>query len=411
MRISTAGLFESGITRINDLQSSMIRTQQQIAGGKRILTPADDPVGAARALDLTQGQAINTQLGLNRKTAKDALSFEESVLQSVTLLLQDVKTLGVNAGNPAIDDPQRKFLAAELSGRIEELLGLANSRDGMGNYIFSGYNVTAQPFLPVTGGATFAGDQGLRMLQVSPSQQMAINDTGNAIFENIRNGNGTFVAAAASTVSGGVVTPTNTGSAVISPGSVVDAAAWTGHNYNIVFSVAGGVTTYDVVDTTTSTTLSAGNAYTSGQAITFDGIQLDIKGSPANGDSFTVQPSTGQSVFTTLNDLLNTLKAPAMGSTGQANLSGGLSLALQNIDNALDNVLSTRASVGVRLREVESLDTLGDSRDLQYAQSLADIQDTDYAKAITELNMQQTILEAAQKSFVQVTGMSLFKFL
>ncbi|MDF3037248.1 MAG: flgL, partial [Paucimonas sp.] len=336
MRISTAGLFESGITRINDLQSSMIRTQQQIAGGKRILTPADDPVGAARALDLTQGQAINTQLGLNRKTAKDALTFEESVLQSVTLLLQDVKTLGINAGNPTIDDSQRKFLAAELGGRIEELLGLANSRDGMGNYIFSGYNVTAQPFLPATGGATFSGDQGLRMLQVSPSQQMPINDTGNAIFENIRNGNGTFATAAASTVSGGVVTPTNTGAGIISPGSVVDAAAWTGHNYNIVFSVAGGVTTYDVVDTTTSTTLSAGNAYTSGQAITFDGIQFDIKGNPANGDSFTVEPSTGQSVFTTLNNLLNTLKAPAMGSTGQANLSGGLSLALQNIDNALD---------------------------------------------------------------------------
>ena len=72
MRISTQTLFDTGAARIGDLQSGLAKTQQQISTGRRILTPADDPVGAARALEVTQSQSLNTQYGVNRQNAKSA---------------------------------------------------------------------------------------------------------------------------------------------------------------------------------------------------------------------------------------------------------------------------------------------------------------------------------------------------
>ena len=72
MRISTQNLFETGGARLGDLQASLVRTQQQISSGRRILVPSDDPAGTARALDITQSQSLNTQYGLNRQSAKSA---------------------------------------------------------------------------------------------------------------------------------------------------------------------------------------------------------------------------------------------------------------------------------------------------------------------------------------------------
>ncbi len=402
MRISTNTMYEAGVSRVTELQSGLLKTQQQLSTGRRILTPADDPVAAARALDLTQGQSVNTQFAANRVNAKNALSLEESVLQSVTSLIQDVKTQTVEAGNGAYDDTQRKFIATDLRSRLDQLMGLANSRDGTGNFMFSGYQTTTQPFSPSATGAQYAGDQGQKLLQVGPARQMAIGDSGDAVFDSIP-GNGTLASAAAAG---------NAGNATVSHVSVFDATALPAvprSSYDVTFAVAAGVTTWSV-DTAPPTT----GPYTSGTPIRFEGLQMTVTdGSTAiaNGDKFTVRPSRSQSLFTTINDLIKVLETPAAGAVGKANLTQGLAAANGNLDNALDSVLSVRASIGSRLKEIDSLDNAGADRDIQYAQALSQLQDVDYVKAISELNKQQMTLEAAQKSFVKISGLSLFNLL
>lgn len=402
MRISTSTIYQAGSAQLGELQSGLIKQQAQISSGRRMLTPADDPVAAARALEVTRAQSANTQYGVNRQDVKDSLSQEESALQSVTNLFHDVKTTIVNAGNGSLDDTQRKDLATQLQARYAELLGLANSTDSTGNYLFSGYQTTAIPFAETSAGVAYNGDQGPRVLQVGPSQQIAVSDSGTAVFENNKTGNGTFSTAASAG---------NAGSGIISSGSIVNSALLTGHSYSVNFHVAGGATTYDVVDSTTSTTLSSANAYVDGQSIAFDGLQLNVTGSPADTDSFTVKPSVHQSIFTTLKNLITTLNTPATGAVGQAKLTNGLSIANDNLANALDNILTVRASVGSRLNSIDALDSNGSDKDLQYSQTLSQLQDLDYTKAITQLTQQQTTLTAAQQSFVKVTGLSLFNYL
>lgn len=407
MRISSSTLFDSNVAALSQQQSRLVQTQQQIATGRRILTPADDPVASARALDISQSDAMNTQYASNRMAARHTLSLAESTLQGVTLLLQDVKTATVAAGNGSLTNSDRRTYATELAGRLQELVGLANSTDGAGNYLFSGFQSKTQPFVSTAGGISFAGDDGQRMVQVNSSRQMPSSDSGADIFMRIRNGNGTFVTQAAAT---------NTGGGIASIGNVLNPALVTGHDYQIDFTVAAGVTTYSVTDNSTlpaPTVLSTGNPYVSGQAISFDGMQFDIQGAPADGDSFTVTPSVNESVFKTISDLITALNTPvsdaAPGST--ALLAGGLSRGLNNLDNALDKVLTTRSSLGLRLNEIDALQTAGEDLGLQFKESLSQLQDVDYNKALSDLTQQQMFLQAAQQSFVKVYGLSLFNYL
>lgn len=392
MRISTNTQFAAGAARLSDLQAALQKTQQQLSTGRRVLTPSDDPIAAAQALDVTQSQSVNEQYGINRKSARSTLNQVESSLNAATALLQDVRSLAVSTGNTgtmtALD---RATVANEISQRMEELISIANADDGKGNYLFSGFQTSTRAFTMTATGAQYNGDQGQRLLQVGSSRQIALGDAGDAVFNVVKS----VVTAAV---------PANTGNAVISAGSVTNASVLTGHTYNINFTSA---TTYDIVDTTTASNFSTGNTYVSGQPITFNGMEFKITGIPANLDSFTVTPVNNQSVFEKLKDFITLLQTPGSSTT----LSEGVATVLGNIDQSFDGILTTRSSVGARLKELDSLDSGGDDKNLQYAQTLSGLVDLDYAKSISEFSQQQLTLQAAQKSFLEIAGLSLFKLL
>src|SRR4030066_1289315 len=125
MRISSNTLFDSNVALLGQQQTRLLQTQQQIASGRRILTASDEPVAAARALEIGQSDTMNTQYAANRTAARHKLSLAESNLQSVTSLLQDVRTAVVGAGNGTFNNSDRQTVAADLSGRLQELTGLA----------------------------------------------------------------------------------------------------------------------------------------------------------------------------------------------------------------------------------------------------------------------------------------------
>jgi flagellar hook-associated protein 3 FlgL len=114
MRISSKTIFDVGVNQIGSLQNAVSKTQQQLSTGRRNLTAADDPIATARALEVTQSQSINTQLVTNRSNARSMLSLETVALASSTSILQDIKTLTVNAGNGGMTQKDRESLAVEL---------------------------------------------------------------------------------------------------------------------------------------------------------------------------------------------------------------------------------------------------------------------------------------------------------
>jgi flagellar hook-associated protein 3 FlgL len=403
MRISTAQIYNAGVSGIDTQQSALSHTQQQIASGRRIQTPSDDPIAASQALTLSQAKDRITQYGANIDAAKDALGLNDSVLSQVNDVLQSLRTLVVSAGNPSLNDTDRASLATDAAGQLQTLIGIANTKDADGHYLFSGFAGDTQAFTTSGSGAiVYNGDQGNRTLDVAPGRSMQASYNGSDVFQQVRNGNGSFVASASGS---------NTGGGTIDAGSVVNPSLLPGDTYRLQFNVSGGVTTYDVIDVTTSTTVSSGNAYTGGGTITVAGMQVAVGGAPASGDTFTLAPSTSQSVFTTLQNLITTLKTPAAGTAANAQLQNGLSAALANIDQASDHVLTIRADAGAGLAELDSLASSNSDRSLQYDATMSRLTDLDYNKALSDFARQQLSLQAAQKSFAAISSLSLFNFL
>lgn len=402
MRISTNTIYETGTSLMLQQQENLIKTQQQISTERRILTPSDDPIAAAQALNITQSASMNKQFSVNRAGASSSLRLEENVLSEVKNLLDRAQDLAISAGNAARTDADRKIVATELRSQLESLVGLANSTDENGQYLFSGYQANTKPFVQTGLNVQYLGDQGQRLSQVGPARQLAISDSGTDIFERIKNGNVVFTTAADSL---------NIGTGTIDKGSVITPASLTGDNYDITFNVAAGVTTYDIVNTTTGLPVSSANPYAGSSTIGFDGIQLNIKGNPENGDKFTISPSSNQSIFKTVSDLITALETPSSGQPGGTRLTNNLSTAIQNISNSIEHVLTKQSSIGARMLEIDTLESVGSDQNIQFEDLLSQLQDVDMAKAISDFQRQQLYLQAAQQSYIKISGLSLFNYI
>lgn len=141
-------------------------------------------------------------------------------------------------------------------------------------------------------------------------------------------------------------------------------------------------------------------------------IQVDaqrLMAANVSGDN--VFQAGGNDVFATLSNLVTLLNTPITNAATQAAFTGGLATAISNLQGSVDNVLNVRAAIGSKLNELDTLDTAGSDRALQYSKSLSELEDLDYASALSDLAKQQTIMEAAQKSFVETTKLSLFQFI
>lgn len=405
MRISTQTFYEQSKTAMGSLQANLLRTQQQIGAGTKILAPSDDPLGATRALAVSQSIALYAQYAASRSHATQTLTMEETSLQSVTTVLQNVQGLLIQAGGP-LTDADRATIANTLQSNLDQLQGLANTDDGNGQFLFAGFKSGTAPFVSnASGGITYTGDQGQRLTQVDVSRQMAGTDDGRSIFQTVQGGAG-YVTAADNT---------NTGSGGFGAMSVLNSGdADYGKDFVISFP---SPTTYRV-DTGAVPPVSivpAGTAFSAGSPITFGGLQISISGAPAAGDTFKVftAKNAGTDVFSTIRDVITALKTPVenAGAAGQAMVLNALSTANRKITNAHDNVLTVRSSVGSRLQELDSLGVTGASRTLSDKSYLSDLQDLDYSSAIAEFYQQQTALQASQQTFIKVQKIALFNYL
>jgi flagellar hook-associated protein 3 FlgL len=441
-------IYDAGVSSINRQWSSLLNLQQQVATGRRILTPSDDPVAASRALEITQSSDVLKQFATNQDNAKSALGLAEAQLSSANDMFARLKELTVQAGNATLNASDRRSIAYEMRERFDELMGIANSADGQGLYLFAGYQGQNKPFAgsvdqlntAVANEISYDGDDGQRRLQVSATRMLEVSDSGTDVFMRIKNGNGHFVTN---------YSPGNDGTAIIDAGNVTDPAAWNSvadKNLEIRFYVDSTstppITYYDLVRT--AGTVVPGDdvslltnappavpafpgvpvglrVYEENQRIEFDGlsvvpndygVDVTISGSPADGDSFSLSPSSSQSIFKTLANLIDVLENGYTGQAGNpAKYMNDIGFALTNFDQANDNILRVRSLIGSRMQEVESLSSINGDLQLQYQQTLSNLQDLDYAKAISDLTRKQTDLQAAQQSFSRITQLSLFNYL
>ena len=306
MRISTSWAQQLGVNSMLDQQARLSQTQMQLSLGKKNLTPSDDPVAATRIIDLNQGIKQTEQYQNNINAARQRLSLEDGALQGAVDVLHRIKELGVQGLNATNSPNDRITIAVEMEELNQQLLGLANTRNANGEYLFSGYKTDTPAFSKnAAGGYDYTGDANRREIQIAGDRRIADGDYGTAVF-------GTPTGAAP----------------VLGPSGPVD---------NVLEAI--------------------------------DKFAADLRANAPQGSS------------------------------------------LDDIAGALDKMLTTEASVGVRLNALDRQEEVNSGYILELQTLLSTTEDLDYTEAISRFNLQTVSLQAAQQAFTKVQDLSLFKFL
>ncbi|MGP0082242.1 MAG: flagellar hook-associated protein FlgL, partial [Steroidobacteraceae bacterium] len=294
------------LTALNGLESNLAQTQNEVSTGLAFTTPAEDPAAAGTVDNLNQVLAQSQQYTANANSAQTSLNTEDNALTQLEDQLQSLHSLALEANSGTQSSQDLSAIATQVSQIQNSLLSIANTQDGNGQYIFAGYATQSQPYSLTATGASYAGDDGQQKAQIAAGQTIAVGDNGNTVF-NSPTGNGTYTVTA---------NAANTGSGLIGATTVSNAAAYNGGSYTISFTSPNAYTINTLPPTT--------GTYTSGQAIAFDGLQISLSGQPATGDSFDVAPSTNQSIFTTVQNLVNALQPPTGTPGSPTQLSNSL---------------------------------------------------------------------------------------
>jgi flagellar hook-associated protein 3 FlgL len=399
MRISSIEQFQQGIDSILNQQAKLNQTQLQLATGKKVLKPSDDPAVATQLLNLSSLKANNLQYDRNINTALNELELQESVLASSGNVLQRVRELVIQANNGTQSEQSHKAIADEISNLTSELLQLANTKSPSGEYIFAGYNSRTPAFAKSGTGFIYQGDQGQRLLQVSEDTQLAVRDNGADVFQGMMTGDGRFI----------LETPaSNTGDGLVKMSSTIDAIS---DNYTITFIQAnpGDPLLYSVLGEDVGAV--ATGAFKPGEAINFNGVSIEVEGTPTNGDSYQINRSVRQDVFQSVQAIASALLAGTETGAKSSKLANDLGQSISTMDQALEHLQSRRTIVGNRLQALDTRASENADGLVRLERQTSELNDLDFAEAVSRLNLQTTALQAAQQSYIKIQGLSLFNYL
>src|SRR3546814_20637634 len=137
MRIGSFQSYISQTSRMADLQSTIDRLQTQIATGKRVLRPSDDPLGANRVVDLQRSITDNQQFIRNMDTITTQISLADSAAESMSNQLVRARELAIIAANGTMTATHRPNISTELSPIIVQLLASATHTRSSSYHLFS----------------------------------------------------------------------------------------------------------------------------------------------------------------------------------------------------------------------------------------------------------------------------------
>jgi len=401
IRVSTADLYLNSQNAINADQSAMMTTTAELSSGKQINSPSDNPVGAAQAALL---QSDLTQLGqykANQAQATQLLNNASSTVTQALNVMQSVQTSLVEAGNATLSDANRSAIAAQLQQDLNQLVGLANTSDGQGGYLFGGSVNSAPPFIQSGNNVTYVGDDLVPGLQISQTRSEQVKYSGAAVFMSLPTGNGTFATAANSN---------NAGTAVISAGTVTNPSALTGDQYTVTIGAGGA--TYTITQTPPGTTGPSLPYNNNGPTtLPIPGMQVTLSPGAQPGDTFTISPSTNQSIFSVIASAITALQTPTTTAAAATSVSAALTTALSGAQQAISSLSTTQSSMGAQLAELNTYGTVNSDQTLQDQTQMSSIVDLNYAQGASQLSQQQTEYQAALQSYAAISKLSLFNYI
>ncbi|MGI3040341.1 flagellar hook-associated protein FlgL [Shewanella algae] len=401
MRISTSQMYQQNLNSILQKQTDTNRILEQLSSGKKVNTAGDDPVAAIGIDNLYQQNALVQQYLKNVDYSKNHLSMAESKLGSAETLVTSIREQMLRAVNGTLAPSERQMIADELRGSLDELMSIANTQDESGNYLFSGYSTDTQPFaFDASGNMVYSGDSGVRDALVAQGVAMGTNIPGDSAFMKVPNGLGDY---------GVNYLASQTGDFRVLSAKIDNSAAHVADTYTFNFTDngAGGVD-LEVLDSGGTAVANVAN-FDASNPVSFNGIEVKLDGTPAGGDSFTMEPDAEVPIFDTIQQAIDLLEDPNRVNTPEGKAE--LAQLLNNVDSGLNQLSVARGVAGNNLKSLESYSSNHTEEELVNKSALSLLEDLDYASAITEFQKQQLALNAVSNVFSRVGSVSLFDFI
>ena len=406
MRISTSQIFNQGIQQFQNINAQQARTQEQVATGKQVLKPSDDPVASTRILQLKDDLAQDENFLQNIDLTRTRLEREDTTLSSYTDALARARELMIQAGNGSLTQANREALATELRQVKDQVVNLGNTRGPDGEFLFGGFKGGEKPFGEnVSGDIVYRGDEGHRSVQIDSGVTLKANDNGYETFVSVPSDRPTFKTRAASDNQADPPARISTG--VVSDRDRFEEL----HSEDLVVEFdedGSGNTIYNIRERDSGRQLVSGEDYVSGEPIQVEGMRFSVSGEPAVGDAFFIETGDQQSVFGTLEKVIEGLEAHPNTAAGREALADTIDQGLANIAKAEQRATEIQAGVGTRLNTLESTEQFLKDSELLSKETLSELEDLDYAEAISRLTQQNFTLQAAQQSFARISRLSLF---
>jgi len=174
------------IASLSQLQQQENTALSQMASGRRVAKPSDDPAAAGSLVQvLSQGSQVDTYTQ-NSTTLQSNLQLADSTLNSVVTALARAATLGINAANGTLSDSDRSAIAQELQGIKDQVVSLANT-SSQGTFLFAGTASTTTPFVEddaSASGVSYAGNDDTNSVEISDGYQIQTGVSGSDLFLN-----------------------------------------------------------------------------------------------------------------------------------------------------------------------------------------------------------------------------------
>lgn len=318
MRISTAQYYETTAANYQRNYNNAIKTSAEASSLTKVNTAADDPIGAARLLQLGQQSAMLDQYAGNISSLKGAYSQSETALSAIGTALQRAKELALGASNGTQTDADRKAAAQELGQIQSQVLGLMNSQDANGNYLFAGSKTSTPPYTANSDGTySYNGDQSDVSLAIGDSMSVASNITGWDAFQKSVNTSRSLTTMTAPAVDDGRVTLSN---GQISNSGTFDSKFTAGQPYTVNFVSSTQLQITDALGNDVTAEASQNgvisNKDASNQTVSFRGVDLTLNINLKPGDTVPDTVIAGHSFQLAVKpDTINASRSPGNPST------------------------------------------------------------------------------------------------
>ncbi|CAH0540880.1 flagellar hook-associated protein FlgL [Vibrio marisflavi] len=394
-RISSFHNYQSIQNDIRRQEAKIHHNQAQLASGKKLLSPSDDPLAAHYIQELGQQSEQIRQYLSAITLVRNRLENHEVIIDNAENFTDEARRTLMEMINGSLSAEDREAMKRELTELADNFLVLSNVQDASGNYIFSGTKPKTQPFFRDNEGrVTYNGDDYQRKMKVANSLEVPINDPGSKVFMEIDNPFGDYEPQY----------QLQEGSELLFE-RARNLDPDDKSIYTVTFNeLPNGQFGYQLEQD--GSTVQSGE-YDSSVGIKYNELTIQLKGQVTAGDSLSLEPRKTFSVFDTFKDALEY----STGSVSDASNTAKLQQLVQEFHAAFIHLNKARSDVGARLSTIDFQEQQHEDFQLSLKKSKSTFEDLDYAQAVIEFNENERALKASQLAFGKTKDLTLFNYI